>query len=192
MADSVHCADDGCEFLRTRLRLDGPLSSRPILLTVSDDGPCDGACRMRVRAGSTRNGSARNGSARGPGKTCSLVFACSCARRCAATGRIACSPARSRTACSTTGAQLRIQEGRYQGGRPGWMGPLENRVRAAVFSGCRNGGARPLEAVTGSWPLRDRARPAAAAQFGLERAFATRVLKINHSLAAGCPALSVS
>jgi hypothetical protein len=35
MADSVHCADDGCEFLRTRLRPDGPSSSRPILLTVS-------------------------------------------------------------------------------------------------------------------------------------------------------------
>ena len=35
MADSVRCADDGGEFLRTQLRPDGPLSSRPILLTVS-------------------------------------------------------------------------------------------------------------------------------------------------------------
>lgn len=35
MADSVHCADDGGEFLRTRLRPDGPPSLRPKLLTVS-------------------------------------------------------------------------------------------------------------------------------------------------------------
>lgn len=121
MTDSAHGADRGCEWFRLRLRLKGPLSLRPKLPTVSV---------IVLAMGLT--GCARNPYRRdvNPGQPEARAKPVRTASRLASHPHVH-SEARQNVelrvrrpdplllVSSSTGAQLRVQASRYQGGGPG-------------------------------------------------------------------------